>query len=123
MNNNEELNKKQRFLTRGAVIYASLLLTIPGIIGGVLFIFQRSFITFEVMYVVFGILGILFCLIRNWARDGRNYKKNGSIVEDKDTIEYKNHKHTQMVVLMAAFLSLAISLIFFIIRISVEKGA
>ena len=116
----EELIQKPKLITRSAIIYASFVFILPALIGTAIFFFNGyDVIGYEVMYVVAGLASILFIFIRGWARDSHNIKKTGSIKEDKNTLEYKQHRNFNFVMLFVGLFDLLFSLVFFIIRLSI----
>ena len=118
----EELIQKPKLITRSAIIYASFVFLLPGIIGTVMFFLNGyDVIGYEVMYVVAGLASILFIFIRGWARDSHNIKKTGSIKEDKNTIEYKKHRNFNYVMLIVGLFDLLFSQVFYIIGLNIPE--
>lgn len=121
-NNDLELEQKPKIITRSAIIYASFVILLPALVGlPVFFAMYKDVVVFEIMYVVAGLLSILFIFIRGWARDNQNLKKTGSIKEDKLTKEYKERRNFTYVMLIVGLIDLLLSLVFYIIRINIPE--
>lgn len=94
-------------------LYIGVMVLLPGIIGGVLALSQKDLIYLEVIYVVFGLIDIMIITVRIRMRDSRNYKKDKTIVEDKNAPEFKKWLMEQYLIAIIGAIDLVISLIVF----------
>lgn len=118
----EELIQKPKIITRSAIIYASFVILLPPLVAlPIFFGTGYNIITFEIMYVIGGLLSILFIFIRGWARDSHNVRKHGTIKEDKTTKEYQERRIFTYVMLVVGLIDLLLSLVFFIIRVNIPE--
>ena len=70
----------------------------------------------EVITDLFGVLIMLFMMIRIWFRGSHNLKKDDrSVFEDKKTLSYKNWFRLQMCFLFVGLFLVALSQLFFLI--------
>ena len=70
----------------------------------------------EVITAIFGVLIMLFMMIRIWFRGSHNLKKDDrSVFEDKKTLSYKNWFRLQMCFLFVGLFLVALSQLFFLI--------
>lgn len=72
----------------------------------------------EIITALFGVLLLLFMMIRIWFRGSHNLKKDDrSVVEDKESLSYKNWFRMQMSFLVVGLFLILLSQLFFIIFI------
>lgn len=110
--------KKERLAILIVVLSVVLLPTIVGVT--LMLIFQRSVIL-ESLYAIFGTLTILAALFRSWRRDSKNYRKEHTIVEDKDTKEYKSYRCLQITLYVTGLSLLALTGIVYVLGMFVFK--
>ena len=97
------------------IIYSSIFFLAPTAIGVPLTITLRNGTYIESLYVIFGVISLLIGVIRSWNRDSKNVRKNHTIVEDKDTPQYKAYRFQQMTSYIVGFILLAVSVAAFYI--------
>lgn len=116
--NPEEAKGNKAFtpFTPGFIVYLILCLAIPGLVGGILSAIFRNLIYLESCFVVGGCLELIIWLWRPRARESAHYRKEKTIVEDKQTKEYRKFAIQQLWMLGFGLLCLALSLIPFLIR-------
>ena len=85
--------KKEKLFILIVVLVATLLPTIAGVT--LMLIFQRSVIL-ESLYAIFGAGILIVALFRSWRRDSVNYRKDHTVVEDKETSAYKSYRNMQI---------------------------
>lgn len=85
---------------------------IPTIVGLVLTLVFENFQYFHYIYGIFGIIIFLIALGRNWRRDTKNYKTQGSIVEDHTAESYKEYKKNQRTFWLMGLLNIVLSMVF-----------
>ena len=85
--------KKEKLFILIVVLVATLLPTIAGVT--LMLIFQRSVIL-ESLYAIFGAGILIVALFRSWRRDSVNYRKDHTVVEDKNTSAYKSYRNMQI---------------------------
>lgn len=98
---------------KSLIIYASVMVGLSLGLGFLITGITKDFVYVELIVAIFGIISLLLMMIRIRARDSRNYKKNKSIVEDKNTVAYKNWKAMQFCCLIVGVVLLLLSLLFF----------
>lgn len=85
---------------------------IPTVVGVVLAILFENFQYLHYIYGLFGIIIFLFALLRNWRRDTKNFKTQGSIVEDRTSESFKGYKKFQKTLWIMGILNIVLSMIF-----------
>ena len=110
-------SKKDIFIY--ALIHASIFLLLPTVIGISLTAILKMRQIAEAMYVIFGTISILFALFRSRRRDSKNFRKNHTISEDKDTPEYKQFFYQQLIAYVFGLISIALSVPCFYICIAI----
>lgn len=108
-------SKLSRKIIIGYIIFGSVVILLPGIIGGILAAVNKNLIFLEVMYVVFGLIDLMLITIRLRMRDGQNYKKRKSITEDKEDDDYKIWLKEQYFIAILGIIDLLLSLVVFLI--------
>ena len=88
---NEE--KKEKLFILIVVLVATLLPTIAGVT--LMLIFKRSVIL-ESLYAIFGAGILIIAFFRSWRRDSANYRKDHTVVEDKESSAYKSYRNMQI---------------------------
>ena len=97
------------------LIYSSIFILMPTGIGIPLTaIFSNPYII-ESSYVIFGAISIIFAFIRSTRRDTKNIRKNHTLVEDKETEEYRKYSFQQWVAYISGAVSLVLSIAAFYI--------
>lgn len=90
---------------------------VPTILGLVFALVFENFVILEVAYALFGVLCLLFAMLRNWNRDSRNFRANKTIVEDPKTDSYKEYKKFQRTLWVMGLANLLASHLVFVIFI------
>ena len=85
--------KKEKLSILIVILVATLLPTIAGVT--LMLIFKRSVIL-ESLYAIFGAGILIVALFRSWRRDSVNYRKDHTVVEDKETSAYKSYRNMQI---------------------------
>ena len=96
------------------LIYVVIIL-IPTILGVVLSLVFNKWIILESVYLIWGCVLVLVALFNSRRRDGKNLKKNRTIVEDKNTKEYKEYRNFQIRLYILGAICAVLSLISFLI--------
>lgn len=97
------------------VMHLLIVVISPLIIGGIIALVTQDLLYLEVMYVLFGSIDLCLIPIRLRIRDGSNYKKNKSVVEDKTTNEFKGWLNYQYIIAISGGIDLLLSLLVFAI--------
>lgn len=106
--------RKYVYLSQKAknVIATVIVELIPAVVALVLALVYENFKYFHYIYGIFGIIILLFALLRNWRRDTKNFKAQGSIVEDHTTESFKEYKKFQKTLWLLGLLNVVISMAF-----------
>ena len=108
----EEKKSNWKFIFIFSAIYCTLGVGISFIVSAI----TRDFRYTEIITALFGILIMLFMMIRIWFRGSHNLKKNDkSVFEDKSTVSYKNWFRLQMCFLIIGLFLVLLSQVFFIV--------
>ena len=108
----EEKKSNWKFIFIFSAIYCTLGVGISFIVSAI----TRDFRYTEIITALFGILIMLFMMIRIWFRGSHNLKKNDkSVFEDKSAVSYKNWFRLQMCFLIIGLFLVLLSQVFFIV--------
>ena len=77
------------------LVWAGASVTIPLAVGLPLYFTNGDLIYLETLFAVVGLFGLVIVMTRIHFRDGRNFKKNKSVLEDKTTPEYRDFVKSQ----------------------------
>ena len=102
-----------------ALIYASIFLFLPTVIGISLTAILKMRQIAEAMYVIFGTISLLFALFRSRRRDTKNYRQNHTIVEDKESADYKLFFYQQLFAYLFGVTSILLSVPCFYICVAI----
>lgn len=90
-----------------------VLVIMPLAIGIPLFLANRDRPEFlEIPLAIFGVFELLVLTVRIQVRDNKK-RKAGNLKEDKDSEEYQSHVNFRKIILISAFINLALSLVAF----------
>ena len=101
-----EYTKKDKIIF--ASIYCSIFILLPAAIGLPLTFGLKTPYYVDAIFMIFGSVSILAALFRSYRRDSTNYRKNHTVVEDKDSTNYKIYSFHQLVAYIAGAISLGI---------------
>ena len=87
---------------------------VPAVIGLVFALVFENFVILEVAFALYGVLCLLFAMLRNWNRDSKNFRANKTIVEDTKTDSFKEYKKFQRTLWLMGLVNLLISHIVFV---------
>ena len=118
-NNNEPVEVEQqedktnwKFIIIFSSIYSTISVGISFIVSAIV----GDFMYTEIITALFGVLILLFMMFRIWLRGSQNIKKEDkSVVEDKNTISYKNWFRMQICLLFVGLFLVLLSQLFFVI--------
>ena len=97
------------------LIFVTVVVLIPGVVGGILSGINQDLIYLEVIYVIFGLINLMLITIRIRMRDSKNYKKDKTITEDKTADSYRIWIKEQYLIAITGIIDLVISLVVFAI--------
>lgn len=97
----------------GYIVYSLIFLVLPAIIGIIFYFTIHSAVQLEAAFVIFGAFSILIGLFRTRRHDTKNFRKNKTLHEDKDTEEYKGFAVGQWFFYVTGIVDLLISLLMF----------
>ena len=95
--NEEQKDYSKRDKIKYLTIYSSIFVVLPTILATIFtLIFHNPYLP-ESIFAIFGSLSILIALFRSTNRDTKNYRKNHTIIEDKETPEYRLYSFHQRI--------------------------
>lgn len=110
----EEKKSNWKFIIIFSAIYSIVGVGTSFIVSAIMADFQYT----EIITALFGVLIMLFMMIRIWFRGSHNLKKEDkSIVEDKQSLSYKNWFRIQMSFLVVGLFLILLSQVFFLVFI------
>lgn len=109
--------KKSKFLY--ALIYCAIAIGVPSIIGIPLTASLSLPPIVEASYIIVGVISIMYGIFRSHFRDSRNYKKNKTVIEDKNTKEYQDYRFRQWTAYLAGLTDLLLSLVAYLICLNI----
>lgn len=110
----EERKSNWKFIIIFSAVYVALGVGVGFLVSAIVGDFRYT----EIITALFGVLVLLFMMIRVWFRGSRNLKKEDkSVFEDKESISYKNWFRMQMCLLSVGVLLVLLSQLFFFIFI------
>ena len=108
----EEKKSNWKFIFIFSPIYIAVSVGVGFIVSAIVGDFRYT----EIITALMGVLILLFIMIRIWFRGSQNIKKDDrSVVEDKESLSYKNWFRLQMCFLVVGLTLLLLSLLFFFI--------
>ena len=114
----EEKKTNWKFIIIFSAIYCVIGVGTSFLVSAIVGDFQYT----EIITAIFGVLILLFMMIRIWFRGSHNLKKDDrSVVEDKESLSYKNWFRLQMCFLFVGLFLILLSQLFFIIFIYAAK--
>ena len=110
----EEGKSNWKFIIIFSAVYVTLGVGVGFLVSAIVGDFRYT----EIITALFGVLVLLFMMIRVWFRGSHNLKKEDkSVFEDKGSISYKNWFRMQMCLLSVGVLLVLLSQLFFFIFI------
>ena len=107
----KEYTKKDKF--KFALIYSLIFLGVPMAVGMPLTAALNNLNYIESLYIIFGAISMLAALFRGYRRDSKNYRKNHTVVEDHDSVEYVQYSFHQMVAYIVGIIAIGLGVGFF----------
>lgn len=108
----EEKESNWKFI----IIFSSIYVVAAVGISFIVSVIMGDFTYTETIAAIFGVLALLFMMMRIWTRGSRNLKKEDkSFLEDKTAVSYKNWFRMQLCLLANGLFLLLLSLLFFFI--------
>jgi len=92
-----------------------ILIAIPLVVGGALFLFFQREVLFEIPFVVFGLLLFAFYFGKISSYDRENFKEKGTIKKDKTSENYFTYRKTQNTLIVSGLINIIISYIIFLL--------
>ena len=108
----EEQKTNWKFICIFSAIYCAIAVGVSFIVSAIVQDFRYT----EIISALFGVLALLFMMIRIWFRGSHNLKKDDrSVFEDKQSLSYKNWFRMQMCLLCVGLFLVLLSQLFFFI--------
>lgn len=108
----EEQKTNWKFIFIFSAIYCAIAVGVSFIVSAIVQDFRYT----EIISALFGVLALLFMMIRIWFRGSHNLKKDDrSVFEDKQSLSYKNWFRMQMCLLCVGLFLVLLSQLFFFI--------
>ena len=108
----DENKSNWKFIFIFSGIYCALAVGVSFIVSAIIQDFRYT----EIITALFGVLILLFMMIRIWFRGSHNLKKDDrSVFEDKKSLSYKNWFRLQMCFLSVGLFLVLLSQLFFFI--------
>ena len=112
---NDEAIEEKELSWKPSIIYSAIMVLLPLAIGFIVSVSVNDFRYIEILCALFGVLSLLFTMIRIRARDSKNIKKDKTILEDKKTISYRSWFRLQICMALVGVVLLILSLVFFFV--------
>lgn len=97
------------------LIYSAIFFLIPTAVGVPLTACLSNGSYVESLYVIFGVISMLVGIVRGWNRDSKNFRKNHTTVEDKDSSAYRQFVFQQWTSYIVGIILLGLSVAAFYI--------